>query len=823
MAELPARYDPIEEEAKIQQWWEDAKIYEFDPADEAEIYSIDTPPPTFSGNMHIGHAFSYAQTDFIARYHRMQGKNVFYPFGVDDNGLATERLVEKEKKVSSKKMEREEFVQLCLQFVEEHRNDFVTDWKKLGISADFNVFYSTISDHARAISQRSFVHLYKDGRIKRKKSPIIFCPTCKTAIAQVEMEDVEKKSTLNYIKAQVETGEYVIYATTRPELHPGCMGLSIDEAGVYVVANRGEEQWILAKDAVEKLQDEFPMTIVRELKGKDLVGRKVEIPYAQTVAITHDTSVKTEYGTGIVYYCSYGGLDCVEWFARHPDAQPVDVMDETGCYTTGPCAGLRSAEARKKIIEQLENDGSLVKKEKIKHFVNVHERCGTDIEYIATDQWFITYMDLQEQFLQNGSELNWHPAHMQVRLDNWIKGLQWDWCISRQRHFGVPIPVWYDKKGEVILPSDDELPVDPLRDVPKGYKKEELTPEHDVLDTWATSSLTPQIATELYKDHPVFKRLFPMSLRPQAHDIITFWLFNTMVKSQLHHKKNPWKDVAISGFTLDPHGRKLSKSKGNAVHPQEVLKNYGADALRFWAAGAKLGEDFPFQEKDFVTGKKTITKLWNASKFVVMNLEDYTGFNAEFTELEVMDRWMLSKYNTLVKECAAAFDNYEYSKVKFAVEQFFWKDFCDNYLEIVKGRLYEPKDNVEKSSAQFVLSHVLEGMLKLFAPFMPYITEKIYGMLPFENKAKSIHLSSWPSYREEWHDNDAEMVGHDIVLVIEEVRKFKSANQLSMRAPVKKLTVTTKHDIRLAENDLVAVTNAEGFDHKHGEFLVVIE
>ena len=810
------RYDPVTEEPKIETLWEKEKVYAFNPNSTAEIYSIDTPPPTVSGKMHIGHAFSYSQQDFIARFQRMMGKNVFFPFGTDDNGLATERLIEKTKKVSSKKMERDAFIKLCLETLEEIRPQFINDWKRIGFSADFNMFYSTINDHCRKISQKSFLDLYKAGRVYQKKAPIIFCPICKTAIAQVEMEDVEKKSTLNYIKAETETGEFIIYATTRPELHPGCVGISLNKEGDYVTIKRDNgEKWIIAKDAVEKMKDEFPMEIIETYKGSQLIGKKVKIPMAKNpVPLTHDLSAKTEYGSGIVFYCTYGGLDCVEWMARHTDVEPVHIMDESGTYNeSSPYKGMRSAEARKQALEDLEKSGNLIKKEHMKHAVNTHERCGNDIEYVATKQWFIKYLDLREHFLESGKQLKWYPPHMKVRFDNWIKGLKWDWCISRQRHFGVPIPIWYDKDGKVILAEEDQLPVDPLKDKPKGHK--EFTPEEDVLDTWATSSMTPSLAIELFDDKKLKDKLFPMNLRPQAHDIITFWLFNTLVKSQLHHQKNPWENVMISGFALDPHGRKMSKSKGNVVAPQDVIEKYGADALRFWAAGSKLGEDLPYQEKDLLTGKKMINKLWNASKFVFMHLENYKRPKSE-PELEFMDTWLLSKLNRLTLEATDTFKEYEYAKVKKNTEYFFWHNLCDNYLEIVKDRLYneEKRGKKQKEAAQYTLHTTLLTVLKLLAPIMPYITETLYQKYYTDvEKKKSIHITQWPGYDMKAINEETEKVGDQIIQIIAAVRKAKSAKNLSLGTEIKSVTIECSEELgeklKPAFEDLKGALKAE--------------
>ena len=821
LMELPKRYDSKEREAHWQKYWEEENIYAFDENSDKPIFSIDTPPPTVSGKMHMGHACSYSQMDFVARYKRMRGYNLFYPFGTDDNGLATERLIEKMNKVKSADMERGEFIKLCLETLERIRPDFVNDWKKLAVSCDYNIFYSTINEHCRRISQWSFIDLYKKGREYRKKAPVIFCPVCKTAIAQVEMEDSERTTTLNYIKAKVETGEYVIYATTRPELHPACVGISIDKDGMYVAVDvkGSKEKWIISKDAVEKFSTEFPMNIVKEFKGKDLIGKKVEIPLAEKpVAFSHDESANTAYGSGVVYYCTYGGFDCVEWMARHPDVKPIHIMDESGTYTFGPYKGLRSADARKKALEDLEKMGALLKKEPLQHTVNVHERCGTDIEYIATTQWFIKVLDMKDDLITYGKQMNWHPGFMFNRYENWAKGLQWDWCISRQRYFGVPFPVWYCKRcGEVKLAEEKQLPVDPLSDKPKGKcdcGSSEFEPEKDVLDTWATSSLTPILAADLYKGKKIRDKLFPMSLRPQAHDIITFWLFNTVVKSHLHFKKNPWQDIVISGFVLDPKGRKMSKSLGNVIEPQMMIEKYSADALRFWAPSTKLGEDLPFMEKELVAGQKFVTKLWNAGKFVIMHLEDFDG---KEVELETFDKWLLSKLNKMINVSTENFEKYEYSRTKLEVERFFWHVFCDNYLEIVKERLYNPAERGEgrRKAAQYSLYTTLLNVLRLMAPITSHITEEVYQAY-FRKKEgkKSVHHEGWPVYDKSKVDEKAEQAGDWGVDIIAAVRKFKSEKGLSLKEEIKMLTLKSEiegfeESIRLIEGDLKSVTKTK--------------
>lgn len=515
------------------------------------------------------------------------------------------------------------------------------------------------------------------------------------------------------------------------------------------------------------------------------------------VPILTDESCDIEKGTGLMMVCTFGDKEDVEkWYKHGLELRNLLNKDGTLTEIAGKYAGMSVGTGRKMIIEDLKDARLLICQEPIKHSVKVHDKCGTEIELIKTKQWFITYLDLREQMLKWGSELNWYPKHMKVRYDHWVEGLQWDWLISRQRFFGVPFPVWYCKKcDETIVAKEKELPVDPtinqppVKTCPKCGGKE-FIPEKDVLDTWATSSLTPQISTELMKGKPTYEKLYPMSMRPQAHDIITFWLFHTVVKSQLHNHVNPWKDVVISGHALDPHGKKMSKSKGNVVEPEEVISKFGADALRFWAASSKLGEDLPYQEKDLVTGKKLITKLWNASKFAIMHLEEFEP--SKEVELRTIDKWALCKLFRMIKGCTDSFTAYEYSRTKAETELFFWKTLCDNYLEIIKHRLYNPEiyGKESREAAQYTLYTMLLSCLKLLAPIMPFITEEIY-QLYFSKKegVKSIHVSPWPKYEESFIDEEAEQAGDIAIDIISTIRKFKSNSNASLKAPVVKLGI----------------------------------
>jgi len=792
---LPKNYDAKQAEKKWQQYWEKHKIYDFDKKSKKPIYSIDTPPPTVSGKMHIGHAFSYAQEDFVARFQRMYGKNVFYPFGTDDNGLATIRLIEKEKNVKAFDLGRKKFIKLVLETLEkELRPKYLEDWKKLGMSCDFSIFYTTIDEHCQRISQESFIDLYKKGRIYRKRTPFMWCPECRTSIAQVELNDKEKSSKFVYMKFETSIGKPITIATTRPELMCACVAIHIHPD---------------------------------DKRYKKFIGAKAKLPiFNREVEIHANRDVDMEFGSGIVYHCTFGDMDDVEWIEKF-DIEPIEVMNKDGTLNekAEKYQGMKSEEAREAIIQDLDEMGLIEKIEPIQHVVNVHERCGTDIEILMTEQWFIKYLDLKSKMLKWGKELNWHPAHMKNRYDNWVKGLKYEWNISRQRFFGIPIPVWYCKKcGEVIVADEKQLPADPSKDSPKIKKCpkcgcKEFIPEKDVLDTWATSSLTPQLAIQLMPKN-IQKKLYPMNLRPQAHDIITFWLFNTVVKSQLHYKVNPWNDVMISGWALDPKGKKMSKSKGNVIEPQVMIENYSADCLRFWAASSKLGEDLPLQEKEFVAAKKFVTKLWNASKFTFMHLKDYKG---KKPKLEAIDAWLLSKINNIVKTSTESFEKYEYSRTKADVENFFWNTFCDNYLEIIKDRIYNPDKRGKKAreSAQYVLYNALLAILKLFAPITPHITEEIYQLyFAKKEKKKSIHISDWPKYDKKLENKKAEKLGDYAVDIIAAVRKYKSSKNISLGAEIKELVIDTKENLKDVLDDIKATVKAEKISKGKGDIKV---
>lgn len=765
-----------EMEAQILKYWQEKEIFKFNPSYKKKLFSIDTPPPTLSGKMHIGHAFSYAQQDFIARFKRMSGYEVFYPFGTDDNGLPTERLVEKLKNVKSKSLSRQEFINLCIKTLKEITPEFVQDWKNLGISCDFALYYSTIDYNARKISQSSFIELYKKGEIYKDSFPTIYCPECQTPVAQAELEDKSLPSQFTTIKFKADSKTLPI-ATTRPEILPACVAVFINP---------------------------------KDKRYNSLIGKKAITPlFNHEVPILADPSADMEKGTGVLMVCSYGDKYDVDAINRFK-LQPKIVLNTDGTLSTPPYKNLKIKEAREKILQDLKEKNLIIEQKQIEHSVNTHDKCGTEIEFLPIQQWFIKLLDKKSKLIKQGRKINWHPKHMLKRYENWIKGLEWDWSISRDRHFGIPIPVWHCPScSQVILPKESELPIDPSQTPKKCPKCSSQTiPETKVLDTWATSSLTPQIASPLVKN----KIKLPYSLRPQGHDIIRTWAFYTIVKSFLHENKIPWSDIAISGF-VTLAGEKMSKSKGNSISPQETMEKFGSDALRYWAASSKLGEDLDYQEADLIAGKKFVTKILNASNFVFTNLKH----QEKQPRLFPTDRIFISQLNSLIKSVTSAFSEYSYSSALQQTQNFFWKNFTDNYIEIVKDRIYNGTPE-EKASASYALYQSLLALLKLMAPFTPFITEHIYleKFRQFES-SPSLHLSDWPKPMPISSHKEDEKVWQHLTEIIYKIRQAKSLSKQPMNSPIA-LTLT-KGDYKILEPllpDLHAVAKAKSI--KPGAF-----
>lgn len=795
---LSKKYNAMESENRWKEYWKELEIYKFNPESEKETFSIDTPPPTVSGSLHIGHIFSYTQAEMIARFQRMQGKNVFYPLGFDDNGLPTERLVEKEENIRAANVLRSEFVEKCTKTARKYEEEFRNLWISMGFSVDWSLQYETINPMVQKISQKAFLDLVKSGKAYIKESPVLWCTTCQTSIAQAELEASEKESTFNYIPFKCG-GEELIIATTRPELLYGCVCLFI---------NPSDERY--AK----------------------YIGKKAIVPlYNYEIPILGDDKVSIEKGTGIVMCATFGDTTDVEWYEKHNLPYRKVIEGDGRIASDVPfIGGLKVLPSRDKIIELLKENSLLKKSENISHMVATHERCGKPIEIIPSKQWYIDILSEKERYLKAADEINWYPASMKTKYISWVENLKWDWCISRQRYFGIPFPLWYCKKcGKTILPKDHELPISPLETNPSESCScgcNEFIAEKAVFDTWGTSSLTPLINSKWNTENDMSDKIMPMGLRTQAHEIIRTWAFYTIVRSLFHTGKLPWKDIMISGFVLAKKGEKISKSKSNSTtSPQAIIERNSADALRYWVAGAKLGTDTMFAEEDLKISKRFLNKLWNAASFCIMQLE---GFNGEKPEkIMPIDKWIIARANEVEKKASEYLKQYETGLARHEIDEFFWNDLCDDYLEIVKDRLYKPEihGKKERLSGQYTLYNVLLKVLKLYAIYVPFITEEIYQSY-FKNfeKAESIHTMEWNKITQ---DKEEELLafGENIKNLIGEVRRFKSERNLSLKDVIAELNITIQESqgeyFEKTLKDIKACTWAEKISIEIGEAYTV--
>lgn len=772
---LNKKYNPIEVEKKWQEYWKDLNIYKYSFESEKETFSIDTPPPTVSGSIHIGHIFSYTQAEMIARFQRMQGKNVFYPFGFDDNGLPTERLVEKEENIRAVDLSRSEFIKRCLSTTKKYEEDFKELWSSMGFSVDWSLQYETINPRVQKISQQAFMDMAKAGKAYIKESPVLWCTTCQTSIAQAELETIEKEATFNYIPFLVE-GEELIVATTRPELLYGCVCLFINP------------------------EDK------RYLK---YVGKNAKVPlYNYEIPILSDEKVSLEKGTAIVMCATFGDTTDVEWYQKYK--LPYRRVIETNGKISEKVpfiGGLKVAKAQEEIIKLLKEKNLLIKSEIITHTVSVHERCGKTIEILPSKQWYIDILSERDRYLKAADEINWYPTSMKNRYINWVENLKWDWCISRQRYFGIPFPIWYCSKcGEIIFAKEYELPINPMETKPSSIcscGNTEFLPETAVLDTWATSSLTPLINSRWGSEEDMTRKLLPMGMRTQAHEIIRTWAFYTIVRALFHTGTIPWKDIMICGFVLAKKGEKISKSKNNSSSsPNALIEKYSADAIRYWAAGAKLGTDTMFAEEDLKVSKRFLTKFWNAASFCIMQLQDYKGEKPE--RIMPIDQWILERLTQVEEKAKEYLNEYETGLAKHEIDEFFWSDFCDDYLEIVKDRLYKPEihGENERLSAQYALYKVLLELLKLYSIYTPHITEEIYqGYFKAFEKSPSIHTLLWNIDCNN-ENEDILLFGEIIKNIVGEVRKYKSERSLSLKEKISMLKI----NIPERQNDYLQTT-----------------
>jgi valyl-tRNA synthetase len=792
-------------EEKWSRRWDETGVYVFDRSKTREqVFSIDTPPPTVSGSLHVGHVFSYTHTDAIARYQRMRGKEVFYPMGWDDNGLPTERRVQnyfgvrcdpslpydpdftppEHPGTQQIPISRRNFIELCEQLTVEDEKAFEDVWRRLGLSVDWSMTYQTIDDAARAASQRAFLRNIARGEAYLSEAPTLWDVTFRTAVAQAELEDRERPGAYYRLAFHRPDGEQVMIATTRPELLPACVAL---------VAHPDDERY----------QRLFGTTVRTPVFG-------VEVP-----VVAHRLADPVK-GSGIAMVCTFGDTTDVVWW-RELQLATRPVIGWDGRFVAEPPPGLDSAAgreayahlvgatphtARERVVEMLQANGEMEgKPQQISHAVKFYEKGDKPLEIVTTRQWYLRNGGrdeaLREELLARGRELSWHPEHMRTRYENWVTGLNGDWLVSRQRFFGVPIPVWYplDADGKPVydkplVPEESVLPVDPSTGVPEGYRQDQrgvpagFTGDPDVMDTWATSSLTPQIAGRWGRDDDLFERVFPMDLRPQAHEIIRTWLFSTVLRSHSEHGVLPWGHALISGWILDPDRKKMSKSKGNVVTPADLLVEHGSDAVRYWAASGRPGTDTAFDVGQMKIGRRLAIKLLNASRFVL----SIGGTSESAVVTEPLDRAVLAELAEVVQAATDAFEAYDYARALERAEQFFWT-FCDDYVELVKARAYGEEFNGQGAgSARAALSLSLSVLLRLFAPFLPFATEEVWSWW----QEGSVHRAQWPDAEELRRvagpaDREVFTTARE---VIAGVRKAKSVAQVSMRTEVQKIKVT---------------------------------
>ena len=828
MSRVPEKPTMDGVDARLVEQWERDGIYRFDrTAERKNIFSIDTPPPTVSGSLHMGHVFSYTHTDTLARFWRMRGKSVFYPMGWDDNGLPTERRVQNYYGVSCDPslkyienfeppfrgdppkdsraipISRPNFIELCDELTAQDEKVFEDLFRRLGLSVDWSLLYTTISEHARRTAQSAFLKNLERGEAYTQEAPTLWDVDFGTAVAQAELEDRERPGAFHKLKFHVpdESRSEFVVETTRPELIAACVGL---------VAHPDDARY------------------------QHLFGKVAHTPiFNVEVPVFAHPLAQQDKGSGIAMVCTFGDLtDVIWWRELNLSTRPTigrdgrfvadapAVMSDKAKLQYSRLAGKTVKQAQTLTVEILRETGELIDEPRaITHAVKFYEKGDRPLEIVTSRQWYIRNggrdQALRDKLLARGDELTWHPDFMQHRYANWVGGLNGDWLVSRQRYFGVPIPLWYrlDAQGEVIydnplVPTKDQLPIDPSTDLPIGFVAEQrgqangFVGDPDIMDTWATSSLTPQIAGRWIDDQDLFTRIFPMDVRPQGHDIIRTWLFATMVRSNFEHNQAPWKNAALSGWILDPDRKKMSKSKGNVVTPSDLFDQYGSDAVRYWAACARPGVDTTFSEEQMKVGRKLATKLLNLTKFVLGAGE----LTPDSKPTDLIDHAMLIRLAAVVDEATLALEQFDYARALERTEAFFWW-FCDDYVELVKTRAYG--ETHDSSSARVSLHRALSILQRLLAPMLPFATEEVWSWL----ESGSIHLANWPTTQETLADfvasDDASALLDATCVVLAAVRRAKTEAKVSQRAEVSQLVVTTSSaTIDLLEANILDLRNA---------------
>lgn len=848
---LPKHFEAQEAEQRWDQRWEQSGIYRYNPAIPREnTFVVDTPPPTVSGSLHIGHIFSYTHTDVIVRHQRMKGMNIFYPMGWDDNGLPTERRVQNyfhvtcnpnvayepnlrleqataaARKHHAREISRQNFIELCLQLTKDDEQAFMELWRRIGLSVDWHEQYATIDAHCRHIAQLSFLDLFEKGLVENRTAPTMWDVNFRTAVAQAEMEERPVTGAFYRVAFGVEgEARNFVIATTRPELLPACVGITAHPDDV---------------------------------RYKDLFGKRAVTPlFRVPVPIFPSELADPQKGTGILMVCTFGDQTDVKWWKEQQlalrqivglDGRLLPVSFGTAGWESlnpdaanayyGQMAGKSIKAAQKSIVELLRDpQGAAIEKtgsplqgepQPLTHDVKFYEKGEQPLEFITTRQWFVRLLDQKARLLKKADEIGWHPEHMKLRYVNWTENLQFDWCISRQRYFGVSFPVWYplDAKGQPqydrpIVAHPEQMPVDPTIHTPAGYTEAQrnipggFTAEPDVFDTWFTSSMTPQIGSHWKLDDQRHRTLFPMDLRPQAHDIIRTWAFYTIAKAALHEDTIPWKHIALSGWILDPDRKKMSKSKGNVVTPMEFIVNYTADGMRYWASNARLGTDMAFDDNMLKVGKRLVTKIFNAGKFVLSQEAAFASITEE------LDKAFASKLRQLVEQTTRDMEQFDFAHALGETESFFWHNFTDTYLELVKHRAKGAGSVSEAahSSAVAGLRFGLNVLLRLFAPVLPYITEEVWSWaFAQETGCQSIHRAAWPhlaDFAEIGAPEHAE--SFDLaVACLTELYKYKTEQGVSLAKEFAQMSIAgnpeTLHLLKSVVHDVMSAVRAANYE-----------
>lgn len=832
---LAKHFDSQAAELRWQAVWSEQGVYHYDPRrSRQETFVVDTPPPTVSGSLHLGHVFSYTHADVLARQQRMTGRNIFYPMGWDDNGLPTERRVQNffhvrcnpeapyeegltlaeatdaERKAGPPRVvSRKNFIELCQRVTEEDEQAFMTLWKRVGLSVDWRQQYATIGQHCRIVAQRSFLDLVRKGHAYQVEAPTMWDVDFQTAVAQAELEDRPKQGAFHSIEFAVEgSDQSFVIATTRPELLPACVG---------VTAHPEDERY-------------------RHLFGKRAVTPLFHVP----VPIFASELADPAKGSGILMVCTFGDATDVHWWREHGLAlrqvlnrqgrfQPLQfgeaafasLRPEQAQQHYDELVGKSVNAARKRVVELLREPhgsatgrGAPLQAEPVpvQQAVKYFEKGDQPLEFMTTRQWFVRLVDKKAALLDKGRQIHWHPEFMRSRYENWTENLALDWCISRQRYFGVPFPVWYplDAQGQPrfeapIFAAEATLPVDPLSDTPPGFTPQDrhqpggFIGEGDVFDTWFTSSMTPQIGSHWGLDDDRHAKLFPADIRPQSHEIIRTWAFYTIAKAMLHDDQAPWQHVVISGWILDPDRKKMSKSKGNVVTPMHLLEQYGADALRYWASSARLGTDTAFDEQVLKVGKRLVTKLFNAGKFVLQQTATMPANGTQVITAE-LDRAFVAKLRDLVQRSTASFAEFEFARALAETESFFWGQFTDAYLELAKNRARRGElDDPDRVSAVATLRLGLSVLLRLLAPALPFITEEVWSWaFAAETERPSIHRAPWPTLDElATVPPPATSQSFDLAVgALAAIHKHKSENGMSVGRPIEHLVAALRSETR---------------------------